>query len=231
MIIKHSKQLLTLLILLISLSGCTTAPLSIPDMLEQVLPATVDIMASTKKNPEDVRSIGSGVILNAELGVVITNKHVIELDQFLYSIRLVDGSILRVVVIGYDAEHDVGLLRVMDERDLPLASQIVLGDSSTLRVGDKVFAVGSPLGQGHTVTAGIVSYLNRTEKTSKVKYIQSDVAMNPGNSGGALINERGELVGINTAILTTNNGSMGLSFSLPINLVIRSVMGIIKDAE
>ncbi|MFY0992500.1 DegQ family serine endoprotease [Halomonas sp. C05BenzN] len=163
--------------------------------------------------PEERQSLGSGFIISED-GYILTNAHVVqEADEIL--VRLNDRRELQAELIGADERTDVALLRV-DADDLPALS---LGDSDTLRVGEWVAAIGSPFGFDSSVTAGIISAINRTlPRDAYVPFIQTDVAINPGNSGGPLFNLDGEVVGINSQIFTRSGGFMGLSFAIPINV-------------
>jgi serine protease DegS len=166
------------------------------------------------------QSLGSGVIVDAA-GQVVTNHHVIA-DAAAIRVQLADGREADAEVIGRDPDTDLALLRI-GLRDLPA---IELGRSSALRVGDIVLAIGNPLGLSATVTQGIVSATGRGQLGVAVfeNFIQTDAPINVGNSGGALINTRGELVGINTAIIARNLGVEGIGFAIPVDLV-RGVVG------
>jgi S1-C subfamily serine protease len=166
------------------------------------------------------QSLGSGVIVDAA-GQVVTNHHVIA-DAAAIRVQLADGREADAKVIGRDPDTDLALLRIA-LRDLPA---IELGRSSALRVGDIVLAIGNPIGLSATVTQGIVSATGRGQLGVAVfeNFIQTDAPINVGNSGGALINTRGELVGINTAIIARNLGVEGIGFAIPVDLV-RGVVG------
>lgn len=162
---------------------------------------------------EERQSLGSGFIISAD-GYVMTNAHVVQdADEIL--VRLNDRRELPAELIGSDTQTDVALLKI-DANNLPVLD---LGDSDALKVGAWVAAIGSPFGFDHSVTAGIVSAINRTlPRDAYVPFIQTDVAINPGNSGGPLFNLEGEVVGINSQIFTRSGGFMGLSFAIPINV-------------
>ncbi|WP_404374673.1 DegQ family serine endoprotease [Vreelandella aquamarina] len=162
---------------------------------------------------EERQSLGSGFIISAD-GYVMTNAHVVQdADEIL--VRLNDRRELPAELIGSDTQTDVALLKI-DANNLPVLD---LGDSDELKVGEWVAAIGSPFGFDHSVTAGIVSAINRTlPRDVYVPFIQTDVAINPGNSGGPLFNLEGEVVGINSQIFTRSGGFMGLSFAIPINV-------------
>ncbi|MCA8864819.1 DegQ family serine endoprotease [Vreelandella sp. F11] len=162
---------------------------------------------------EERQSLGSGFVISED-GYVMTNAHVVQdADEIL--VRLNDRRELSAEVIGSDPQTDVALLKI-DASDLPT---LTLGDSDELKVGEWVAAIGSPFGFDHSVTAGIVSAINRTlPRDAYVPFIQTDVAINPGNSGGPLFNLDGEVVGINSQIFTRSGGFMGVSFAIPINV-------------
>ena len=162
---------------------------------------------------QENRSLGSGFIISAD-GYVMTNAHVIDgADEV--TVKLLDKREFRAKVIGADKRTDVALLKI-DASGLPA---VRLGDSSQLKPGEWVVAIGSPFGFEHSVTAGIVSAKGRAlPQENYVPFIQTDVAINPGNSGGPLFNLRGEVVGINSQIFSRSGGFMGISFAIPIDL-------------
>ncbi|MFT5645200.1 MAG: serine protease Do, partial [Janthinobacterium sp.] len=155
------------------------------------------------------RGIGSGFIISAE-GFVLTNAHVVDGADEVY-VTLTDKREFKAKVLGADVRTDVALLKI-DGANLPL---LTMGDSSKIRVGEWVIAIGSPFNLENTVTAGIISAKSR-ETGDYLPMIQSDVAVNPGNSGGPLINMRGEVIGINSQIATLSGGYNGISFAVPI---------------
>ena len=159
---------------------------------------------------------GSGVIVDADPGHVITNHHVIAAADSIVVV-LSDGRRYDATVVGADPETDIAILKIEADE----LTELPLGDSEKLRVGDSVYAVGSPFGLSRTVTSGIVSALSRSGLgiESYEDFIQTDAAINRGNSGGALVNSRGELVGINTAILGAAGGNIGIGFAIPVNTV------------
>jgi serine peptidase DegS len=164
-------------------------------------------------------SLGSGVIVDAE-GHIITNYHVVQgADEI--RVQLADGRIATPSIVGMDPDTDLAILRV-DLKDPPV---MPMGRSNELRAGDVVLAIGNPFGLSQTVTQGIVSATGRGRLgvTDFEDFIQTDAAINFGNSGGALINTDGELIGINTAVLAQNLGTDGISFAIPVNMV-RGVM-------
>ncbi|MFA6984985.1 MAG: Do family serine endopeptidase [Arenimonas sp.] len=212
---------------------------SLAPMLERVTPAVVNIYTKQVvrvRNPlaeffggsripqERVQqSLGSGVIVDATRGLILTNNHVVE-GADAVSVTLSDGRTFEAHPIGSDADTDVAVIRINGTglKSIPLA------DSADLRVGDYVVAVGNPFGLGQTVTSGIVSAVGRSGLTGLgyQNFIQTDASINPGNSGGALVNLRGELVGINAASFNprgSNAGNIGLGFAIPANLA-REVM-------
>ncbi len=163
------------------------------------------------------RGTGSGIVVSRD-GYVLTNNHVIEnADQI--EVKLSDGGNYEAELIGSDPTNDIAVIKILNPPDnLQVAP---LGDSSTLRVGDLVIAIGNPFGLDRTATMGIVSSLNRSIRSEQgyimEGLIQTDASINPGNSGGPLVNSRGEVIGINTAILSTSGGSIGIGFAIPIN--------------
>ena len=168
--------------------------------------------------PRRSSALGSGFVISED-GYVVTNNHVIDgADEIL--IEFFSGEELPATVVGKDPNTDIALLKVESEEPLPFVS---FGDSDTARVGDWVMAVGNPLGQGFSVSAGIVSARNRALSGNYDDYIQTDAAINRGNSGGPLFNMDGDVVGVNTAILSPNGGSIGIGFSMASNVVTRVV--------
>ncbi|HTN33998.1 MAG TPA: DegQ family serine endoprotease [Marinobacter sp.] len=159
------------------------------------------------------RSMGSGFIVSSD-GYVLTNNHVVDgADEII--VRLSDRRELPARLIGTDPRSDIAVLKIEDGDDLPV---VHIGSSRDLKVGEWVFAIGSPFGFDYTVTAGIVSALGRSLPSENyVPFIQTDVAINPGNSGGPLFNLNGEVVGINSQIYTRSGGFMGVSFAIPID--------------
>lgn len=168
--------------------------------------------------PRRSSALGSGFVISED-GYVVTNNHVIEgADEIL--IEFFNGSELKAEVIGTDPNTDIALLKVEADGPLPFVS---FADSDLARVGDWVVAMGNPLGQGFSVSAGIVSARNRALSGTYDDYIQTDAAINRGNSGGPLFNMDGEVIGVNTAILSPNGGSIGIGFSMASNVVTRVV--------
>ncbi len=156
-------------------------------------------------------SLGSGFIIDAS-GLVITNNHVIG-DANDITVILTDGTRLKAEVVGKDAKVDVAVLRVKPDKPLPF---VKLGDSDKVRIGDPVMAIGNPFGLGGSVSTGILSGRNRNIESGPYDdYLQTDAAINKGNSGGPLFNMNGEVIGINTAILSPTGGSVGIGFAVP----------------
>ncbi|MCZ9151235.1 serine endoprotease DegQ [Escherichia albertii] len=210
---------------------------SLAPMLEKVLPAVVSVRAEgtasqDQKIPEEFKKffgddlpeqpaqpfegLGSGVIINANKGYVLTNNHVINQAQKI-SIQLNDGREFDAKLIGGDDQSDIALLQIQNPGKL---TQIAIADSDKLRVGDFAVAVGNPFGLGQTATSGIISALGRSGLNLEglENFIQTDASINRGNSGGALLNLNGELIGINTAILAPGGGSVGIGFAIPSNM-------------
>jgi Do/DeqQ family serine protease len=174
-----------------------------------------DVPPDAKPRERQFQSAGSGVIVDAKNGYMITNYHVIE-NATEITVTLLDNRSFTAKVIGSDEGADIAVLQAKQPNLVAMA----LGDSSHLEVGDYVVAIGNPFGLQHTVTAGIVSALGRTgiNPEGYEDFIQTDASINPGNSGGALVNLRGELVGINSAILSGSGGNIGIGFAIPVNM-------------
>ncbi len=177
--------------------------------------------------PRRATSLGSGVIVSSE-GYVLTNNHVIEgADEI--QLVLADGRRLHATVRGNDPESDLAVLKA-DGKDLPA---ITLGSLDNVQVGDAVLALGNPFGFGNTVTHGIVSALGRNHLGINrfEDFIQTDAAVNPGNSGGALVDSAGNLIGVNSAIFSQSGGSQGIGFAIPVSLARNVLEQIIRDGE
>ena len=172
------------------------------------------------RQPRRPRAMGSGVIVDAENGYLLTNHHVIDKAEQI-TVALTDRREFEAEVVGADPETDIALLKI----DADALTALPLADSNELQVGDYVVAIGNPFGLGQTITAGIVSAVGRSglRLESYEDFIQTDAAINVGNSGGALINLKGELVGINTAIFAGGGGNIGIGFAIPINMA-RQIM-------
>ena len=170
------------------------------------------------QRPRRSSALGSGFVISED-GFVVTNNHVIDgADEIL--IEFFNGEELKATVVGTDPNTDIALLKVEHDAPLPFVS---FGDSDKAEVGDCVMAMGNPLGQGFSVSVGIVSARNRALSGTYDDYIQTDAAINRGNSGGPLFNMDGEVIGVNTAILSPNGGSIGIGFSMASNVVTRVV--------
>jgi len=224
---------------------------SLAPMLERSMPAVVNISTSTqievRENPlmqdpvfrhffqipnqprrQQKNSLGSGVIIDSDQGLVLTNNHVIDkADKIL--VTLSDGRQLDAELIGTDPEADVAVIQIPADNltELPIA------DSSQLKVGDFVVAIGNPFGLGQTVTSGIISALGRSGLGIEgyEDFIQTDASINPGNSGGALVNLRGEFIGMNTAILAPSGGNVGIGFAIPSNMIMTLKESLVKHGE
>lgn len=180
---------------------------------------------------QEIQSLGSGVIVDADNGYILTNNHVIE-NAYEITVTMLDGRQFSAEVLGRDKDTDIAVIKVRSD-DL---QALKLANSNQLRVGDFVVAIGNPFGLGQTVTSGIISALGRSGLgiESYEDFIQTDASINPGNSGGALVNLRGELIGINTAILGSgsgNTGNIGIGFAIPINMASDIMMQLIEHGE
>lgn len=164
---------------------------------------------------------GSGVIVDAKRGLVITNFHVVR-DARAIQVTLNDRRQLGARFLGADQNADIAILQI-DARGL---TQLPLGDSDALNVGDYVLAIGNPFEIGQTVTAGIVSAVGRSRTGGPARYVQTDAPINPGNSGGPLIDMRGEIIGINSAIIGPSGGNVGIGLAVPSNVARRVVQRI-----
>ncbi len=170
-----------------------------------------------------LRGLGSGFVIEQD-GYIVTNNHVVEGAETV-QVRMADEREFEAKVIGADPPTDIALIKIQSDQPLPM---VALGDSDSVRVGDTVLAVGNPFGLGGTVTAGIVSALGRDIQAGPyVDFIQTDAAINRGNSGGPLFNAHGEVMGVNSAILSPSGGSVGVGFAIPANLV-KTIVGQLK---
>lgn len=175
------------------------------------------------QTPRRSNALGSGFVISED-GYIVTNNHVIEgADEI--EIEFFSGDKLKAKLIGTDPKTDIALLKVESDKPLPF---VKFGDSDKMRVGDWVMAMGNPLGQGFSVSAGIISARNRELSGTYDDYLQTDAAINRGNSGGPLFDMAGEVVGVNTAILSPNGGSIGIGFSMASN-VVNKVVGQLKE--
>jgi serine protease DegQ len=212
---------------------------SLAPMLEKVLPAVVGVQVSGTQPPstdvppefkfffgqqdpepnqgaQPFEGLGSGVIIDAAKGYVLTNNHVVN-NADKITVQLNDGREYKAKLIGKDDQSDIAVIQLFDAKNL---TQIAMADSDALQVGDFAIAVGNPFGLGQTVTSGIVSALGRSGLNLEglENFIQTDASINRGNSGGALLNLKGELIGINTAIISSQGGSVGIGFAIPVNM-------------
>ena len=176
--------------------------------------------------PRRSNALGSGFVISED-GFIVTNNHVIEgADEI--EVEFFSGQRLEAKLIGTDPKTDVALLKVESDKPLKFVN---FGDSDRMRVGDWVMAMGNPLGQGFSVSAGIVSARNRELSGTYDDYLQTDAAINRGNSGGPLFNDAGEVVGMNTAILSPSGGSVGIGFAVPGDMVKAVVADIADDGQ
>lgn len=238
----RTKTFLVLIGLMVCVSGISYAEAPNPyegdwvaDVAAKVLPSVVNISSMktvAQQSPffsdpffreffgggvprEQVqRALGSGVIVSSD-GYIVTNNHVVG-GADRVEVRLSDARVFSATIVGTDPKSDVAIIKI-NKTGLPA---IKIGDSTKLRIGDFVLAVGNPFGLEQTVTMGIISALGRSGLgiTDYENFIQTDAAINPGNSGGALVNMKGELIGINTAILSRTGGNVGIGFAIPVNL-------------
>ncbi|MXP51080.1 Do family serine endopeptidase [Pantoea sp. SoEX] len=221
---------------------------SLAPVLEKVLPAVVSIyvegdtleqqkidFSETLKNfdkqePQDrlqpFEGLGSGIIIDANKGYVLTNNHVISGAQKIY-VKLIDNREYNAKLIGCDKNTDIALIKINGAKNL---TQVKIANLDITKVGDFVIAVGNPFGLGQTATAGIISALGRNGLNIQglENFIQTDAAINKGSSGGALVNLSGELIGINTAILASNSGSVGIGFAIPSDIALTLAQQLIK---
>nr|WP_253307062.1 Do family serine endopeptidase [unidentified bacterial endosymbiont] len=225
---------------------------SLAPILEKVLPTVVSIevegtQVEHQRLPEELRFFfgphfpmeqfnrrpfrgqGSGVIVNAAKGYVVTNHHVVKSASKI-AVLLKDGRRLEAKLVGKEEQSDIALLQLSSPKGL---KAITFADSDQLQVGDFTIAVGNPFGLGQTATSGIISALGRSgfNLDHFENFIQTDAAINTGNSGGALVNLKGELIGINTAILAPNGGNIGIGFAIPGNMVKNFIDQIVKFGQ
>ncbi len=178
---------------------------------------------------QKVQSLGSGFVIDAEQGIIVTNNHVIA-DADEIEANFSDGSKLKATLIGTDTKTDIAVLKV--DPSLKKLKAVTFGDSDRMRIGDWVMAIGNPFGLGGTVTVGIISARNRDIDAGPYDdFIQTDAAINRGNSGGPLFNMDGEVIGINTAIISPSGGSIGIGFSIPSELAVSVVQQLREFGE
>jgi Do/DeqQ family serine protease len=179
-----------------------------------------------RQRQRKVNAAGSGVIVDAKNGYILTNHHVVA-DADEIKVFLDDDRALDATIIGSDEGTDIAVIKIADPDNL---TEMRIGDSDKLRVGDFVVAIGNPFGLEHTVTSGIVSALGRRgiQRGGYEDFIQTDASINPGNSGGALINLNGELIGINSAIYSSNGTNIGIGFAIPVSIA-ESIMAQILE--
>ena len=207
---------------------------SLAPMLERVTPAVVNISAQDEPDPQarmaggGRQNVGSGVIVDAAQGNILTNHHVVR-GASAIRVSLQDGRSFSAKVVGSDPDTDLAVLRIPAENLQALA----LSDSSDLRVGDFVVAIGDPFGLGQSASSGIVSALDRSNLRAAgyQNFIQTDASINPGNSGGALVNLNGELVGINTMIYTPSGGNVSIGFAIPSNLAAEVMRQLLQHGQ
>lgn len=203
---------------------------SLAPMLKRITPSIVNIAVEKnvtlgnlpiaakdrQKIPSKMLGVGSGVIINAKQGLIATNAHVIS-DAKIIIVTLKNGERYRAKLIGKDDGFDIGIIKIQADH----LSEIHFGDSDQLKVGNFVAAIGSPFGLDQTVTSGVISALNRSQPRIEgfQSFIQTDAPINPGNSGGALVDLKGNFIGMNTAIITPVDASVGIGFAIPSNMV------------
>jgi len=182
---------------------------------------------SAAPEPQSVARLGSGVIVTSD-GYVLTNNHVVQAADEI-AVALGDGRRVDARLVGADPETDLAVLKI----DLPNLPVMTFGRSETLKVGDVVLAIGNPFDVGQTVTMGIVSALGRTNLGINTfeNFIQTDAAINEGNSGGALVDSNGHLVGINTAIFSRTGGSIGIGFAIPTTIITQVMNQIVQNGR
>ncbi len=195
------------------------------DFFDDLFPRTPD--GENRRAPQTRQSLGSGFVIDAD-GIIITNNHVIA-DADEITANFSDGSKLIAELVGTDPKTDIAVLRVKPEKPL---TAVPFGNSDSARIGDWVMAIGNPFGLGGSVTLGIVSAVGRDISSGPYdNFIQTDAAINRGNSGGPLFNMAGEVVGINTAIISPSGGSIGIGFSIPSNLATRVIDQLVEFGE
>ena len=187
--------------------------------------SSVVIITSYDNNiyPQAPISIGSGVIFSND-GYIVTNFHVVSKGRVV-KVRMANGKEKVAKIIGFDINYDIAVLKISDDESL---NPIKIADSTNIKTGDKVLAIGNPYGIGISVSSGIISATGRDYGNPYLELIQTDAAINPGNSGGALINEKGNLIGINTKIFSKTGAYQGLGFAIPSNTIAEITSEIIQ---
>ena len=199
-----------------------TLPQNMPDALRKQFE---EMLPGRDGAPMPRQGLGSGFIISND-GQIVTNHHVVEGAEEV-TVKLADGRSFVAMVVGSDPMTDIAVLKIEADVDLPF---VEFGTSETLRVGDEVVAVGNPFGLGGTVTSGIISALSRDIHAGPFDdFIQTDAAINRGNSGGPLFNNNGDVIGVNTAIISPGGGSVGIGFAVPSDLVQMVVADLADD--
>ncbi len=200
---------------------------NMPDEVRRFFESRPDLMPRNRQQPF-ATGAGSGVIVDAEKGYVITNHHVVEGANNI-TVQLSDQRVIEATLVGSDAGTDIALIKI----DAEGLTELQFADIETVQVGDYVVAIGNPFGIGQTVTSGIVSALGRSGLNNEnyEDFIQTDASINVGNSGGALVDLEGNLVGINTAIISGNGGSNGIGFAVPADMVTAVMEHLERDGE
>jgi len=205
--------------------------LSLIEIFEKSEPGVVRVNIQRNQTENDTGGVGSGFVFDKK-GHIITNAHVID-DATKTIVTFLDGRSYNAEIIGVDKSTDIGVIKV--NTDLKLLHPLSLGDSSNLKVGETITAIGNPFGLSGSMTSGIISQMGRLLPSdsgfSIPDVIQTDAAINPGNSGGPLLNMRGEIVGINTAIQSTTGEFTGVGFAIPSQTVAKIVPTLIKEGE
>ena len=190
---------------------------------EKALSSVVNIFISNRGINRAKNAVGSGVIFSKE-GHIVTNTHILTNASSVF-VEFNDGEITEAILIGADKYSDIAVLKISGFEDL---SPIDSAESSNIKVGDEVLAIGNPFGVGKTVTSGIISATGRDYGNPYLELLQTDAAINPGNSGGALLNEEGNLIGINSSIYSKTGTYSGIGFAIPSEKVIQVASELIK---
>jgi len=226
---KLKSCFLAMLLTLFTTVGCATAPVNfysnLPALINQTEPAIVSVFVLIRINdikssiPVFERAAGAGSIIDAKNGYILTNAHVVK-DASKIAVELYNGHTYSARIVGVDAYTDLAVIQIKPGAET--LTEIPLGDSSKVRVGDSVFVIGNPYELTETVTHGIISTINRHNPNTDhdMPFLQTDAPLNLGNSGGALINAQGQLIGIPTMLFSAapdQNGNIGLGFCIPVN--------------